>query len=648
MSTDTLETTAVTTAPLGSTATAMGLHAVARAYTEAALKLPRRIMICAGTGCVANGALKVHEAFVREIAAVGLDVVTELKEETAGDVFVSRSGCQGFCQMGPLVTVLPDGILYTKVGPEDVAEIVATTLQQGEVVERLLFVDPGTGAHCRGTDEIPFYQRQTRSVLRNCGTIDPEDIREYIAGSGYEAARRAYSELTPEAICEEVLHAGLRGRGGGGFPTGRKWELTRIQPGEKKYVICNGDEGDPGAFMDRSVMEGNPHSVIEGIMIAARAVGANEAFIYVRAEYPLAVKRISQAVADAEEAGILGDDVFGSGYSLKCNVMEGAGAFVCGEETALMASIEGKRGMPSPKPPFPAQSGLWGKPTVINNVETLATVPLILNDGAAKFRSLGAATSPGTKTFALTGHVANTGLIEVPFGATLREIVYNIGGGVTNNAGKVTGAGFKAVQIGGPSGGCLTEEHLDLPLDYDSLRTVGAMVGSGGLVVMNKQTCMVGIAKFFMSFTQSESCGKCVLCREGTKQMLALLDDVTEGRATQNTLALLEKLAIAVQKGSLCGLGKTAPNPVLSTLRHFRAEYDAHVNQKRCPAGQCKALLVPTIDAGLCKGCTLCARNCPVEAISGEKRMAHVIDADICIKCGACAAACKFNAITGV
>ena len=648
MSTDTLETTAVTTAPLGSTATAMGLHAVARAYTEAALKLPRRIMICAGTGCVANGALKVHEAFVREIAAVGLDVVTELKEETAGDVFVSRSGCQGFCQMGPLVTVLPDGILYTKVGPEDVAEIVATTLQQGEVVERLLFVDPGTGAHCRGTDEIPFYQRQTRSVLRNCGTIDPEDIREYIAGSGYEAARRAYSELTPEAICEEVLHAGLRGRGGGGFPTGRKWELTRIQPGEKKYVICNGDEGDPGAFMDRSVMEGNPHSVIEGIMIAARAVGANEAFIYVRAEYPLAVKRISQAVADAEEAGILGDDVFGSGYSLKCNVMEGAGAFVCGEETALMASIEGKRGMPSPKPPFPAQSGLWGKPTVINNVETLATVPLILNDGAAKFRSLGAATSPGTKTFALTGHVANTGLIEVPFGATLREIVYNIGGGVTNNAGKVTGAGFKAVQIGGPSGGCLTEEHLDLPLDYDSLRTVGAMVGSGGLVVMNKQTCMVGIAKFFMSFTQSESCGKCVLCREGTKQMLALLDDVTEGRATQNTLALLEKLAIAVQKGSLCGLGKTAPNPVLSTLRHFRAEYDAHVNQKRCPAGQCKALLVPTIDAGLCKGCTVCARNCPVEAISGEKRMAHVIDADICIKCGACAAACKFNAITGV
>ena len=650
MSTATLESTAVMTAPLASTATTLGLHAIARAYTEAALKLPRRVMICAGTGCVANGALKVHEAFVREIAASGLDVVTELKEEeeTHGDVLVSRSGCQGFCQMGPLVTVLPDGILYTKVGPEDVAEIVATTLRQGEVVERLLFVDPGTGAHCRGTDEIPFYQRQTRSVLRNCGTIDPEDIREYIAGAGYEAARRAYAEMTPEAVCEEVLHAGLRGRGGGGFPTGKKWDLTRIQPGAKKYVICNGDEGDPGAFMDRSVMEGNPHSVIEGIMIAARAVGADEAFIYVRAEYPLAVKRISRAVADAEACGILGDNVFGSGLSLKCNVMEGAGAFVCGEETALMASIEGKRGMPSPKPPFPAQSGLWGKPTVINNVETLATVPLILNDGAAKFRGLGAATSPGTKTFALTGHVANTGLIEVPFGATLREIVYNIGGGVTDNAGKVTGGGFKAVQIGGPSGGCLTEEHLDLPLDYDSLRTVGAMVGSGGLVVMNKQTCMVGIAKFFMSFTQSESCGKCVLCREGTKQMLALLDDVTEGRATQNTLALLEKLAIAVRKGSLCGLGKTAPNPVLSTLRYFRAEYDAHVNQKRCPTGQCKALASPAINAALCKGCTLCARNCPVEAISGEKRMPHVIDAEICIKCGACATACKFNAITGV
>jgi len=400
--------------------------------------------------------------------------------------------------------------------------------------------------------------------------------------------------------------------------------------------------------MDRSVMEGNPHSVIEGMMIAARAIGADEGYIYVRAEYPLAVKRLRKAVEDAEKIGILGDNIFGSGLSFRCHVMEGAGAFVCGEETALIASIEGKRGMPTPKPPFPAQSGLWGKPTVINNVETLATIPLILNMGARDFRSLGTQGSPGTKTFALTGHVANTGLIEVPFGATLREIVMNIGGGVTDENGKVTGDCFKAVQIGGPSGGCLTQEHLDLPMDFDSLKGVGAMVGSGGLVVMNKHTCMVSVARFFMQFTQNESCGKCVLCREGTKQMLALLDDIIEGRADASTLELLEKLAVAVQKGSLCGLGKTAPNPVLSTLRYFRAEYEAHVFQKRCPTGRCKALAMPEILAERCKGCTACARKCPVGAISGEKKMPHRIDPTKCIKCGACAAACKFNAIVGI
>jgi NADH-quinone oxidoreductase subunit F len=484
--------------------------------------------------------------------------------------------------------------------------------------------------------------------LRSCGRIDPEDIREYIHRRGYQAARRAFVDMTPQSVCEEILHSGLRGRGGGGFPTGRKWELTRVQPGPKKYVICNGDEGDPGAFMDRSVMEGNPHSVIEGMMIAARAIGADEGIVYVRTEYPLAVNRVRRAVEDANKLGILGDNIFGSGHSMKISVMEGAGAFVCGEETALMASVEGKRGMPRPKPPFPAQSGLWGKPTVINNVETLATVPLILLQGAAEFRQLGTAKSPGTKTFALTGHVANTGLIEVPFGATLRQIVMEIGGGVIGPDGQPTNEGFKAVQIGGPSGGCLTSEHLDLAMDFDSLQGVGAMVGSGGLVVMNRHTCMVSVARFFMQFTQNESCGKCVLCREGTKQMLALLDDIIEGRADAHTLELLEQLAKAVRKGSLCGLGKTAPNPVLSTLRYFRPEVEAHVFQKRCPAGRCKALSRPEILVDKCKGCTVCSRKCPVGAITGERKMPHKIDADKCIKCGACAAACKFNAIVGV
>jgi NADH-quinone oxidoreductase subunit F len=455
-------------------------------------------------------------------------------------------------------------------------------------------------------------------------------------------------DLTPEQICQEITKSGLRGRGGGGFPTGRKWEAARSQQSEKKYVICNADEGDPGAFMNRSVMEGNPHSVIEGLMIAARAIGADHTLIYVRTEYPLAVKRMRQAVKDAERAGFLGEDVFGSGKPVHCEVMEGAGAFVCGEETAMIASIEGQRGMPRPKPPFPAQSGLWGKPTIINNVETLAHVVRIIRDGAENFRKLGTAASPGTKTFALTGHVANTGLIEVPFGATLREVVLNIGGGITDRRGKVTKEGFKAVQIGGPSGGCLTSEHLDLALDYDSLRGAGAMVGSGGLVAMNQQTCMVSIARFFMDFTQRESCGKCVLCREGTRQMLALLDDIIEGRANAGTLKLLEGLAVAVQKGSLCGLGKTAPNPVLSTLRYFRHEYDAHVFHKHCATGQCKSLAKPSIDPGRCKGCTACFKVCPVEAISGDRKQVHVIDQGKCIKCGACATACKLEAVVGV
>lgn len=619
-------------------------------YREAAALVSRRVIICAGTGCVANGALKVQAAFLEALAGAGLPVVVELRAELppAGAVQVSTSGCQGFCQMGPLVTILPDNILYTKVQPADVAEIVTETLVQGRPVERLLFRDPRRGERCTGPGEIAFYKRQSRVTLRHCGWIDPADLDEYIAGGGYAMAEKAFTAMSPREVCAEISASGLRGRGGGGFPTGRKWELTLARPGPGKFVVCNGDEGDPGAFMDRSVMEGNPHSVIEGMMIAARAISADAGYIYVRAEYPLAVRRIRTALGQAREAGLLGSDLFGSGQAFTIHLVEGAGAFVCGEETALMASIEGRRGMPRPKPPFPAESGLWNKPTLINNVETLATVPLILAMGAAAFRAIGTAGSPGTKTFALTGHVANTGLIEVPFGATLREIVDQIGGGVINDAGEPDEEGFKAVQIGGPSGGCLTPEHLDLPMDFDSLRSVGAMVGSGGLVVMNRETCMVGVARFFMQFTQNESCGKCVPCREGTRQLLALLDDVIGGRAEPATLDLIESLAHTVQKGSLCGLGKTAPNPVLSTLRHFRAEYEAHVVQKRCPAGRCKALARPEIDPVRCKGCTACVKVCPVAAVTGERRQPHVIDAERCIKCGACVTACKFKAVKGV
>ena len=609
----------------------------------------RRVILCAGTGCMANGAMKVFERFRKEMDGAGLNVVLELRPEAGDrDVRLSKSGCQGFCQMGPLVSVVPDGILYTKVRVEDVPEIVGQTLVGGQVVDRLLYKDPATRKTCRGLEDNPFYARQDRRVLRECGFLDPEDIHEYILHGGYSAAKKAFLEMSPEDICKKIAESGLRGRGGGGFPTGRKWDAARVQKSAKKYVICNGDEGDPGAFMNRSVMEGNPHSVIEGLMIAARAIGADQTLVYVRAEYPLAVERMRRAVADAEHEGILGNNVFGTGLAMKCEVMEGAGAFVCGEETAMIASIEGRRGMPTPKPPFPAQSGLWGKPTIINNVETLAHVSRILNEGPEVFHSIGTPDSPGTKTFALTGHVANTGLVEVPFGTKLREIVLEISGGVTDDNGKLMKNGFKAVQIGGPSGGCLTAEHLDLPLAYDSLRGVGAMVGSGGLVVMNQRTCMVSIARFFMEFTQRESCGKCVLCREGTKQLLALLDDVIEGRADAGTLDLLEKLGRAVQMGSLCGLGKTAPNPVLSTLRYFRKEYEEHIFEKRCRTGRCKALLKPEINAERCKGCGLCIKSCPTGAITGEKKKPHHIAPELCIKCGTCAKACKLQAVEGV
>lgn len=613
-------------------------------YEAYSKDISKRIVLCAGTGCVANGSLEIKEKFVEVIQANNINAHVSLKEESDG-IHVSGSGCQGFCQMGPLVTIFPEKIMYCKVQLEDVEEIVKTSIIGDGVVERLAYHSPSTDEVFEKMDDIPFYAKQNRFILQKCGMLDPEDINEYIADGGYEVAMNCCSTLTDQEICNIISESGLKGRGGGGFPTGLKWDLTRKNEADKKYVICNGDEGDPGAFMDRSLMEGNPHSVIEGMIICAMAINADEGYIYVRAEYPLAVERVKIAVETAEKAGILGENIFGSGKTFNITVMEGAGAFVCGEETALMSSIEGNRGMPMPKPPFPAEKGLFGKPTVINNVETLSSVPIIMQMGADAFKKIGMDTATGTKTFALTGHVANTGLIEVPFGTTLRHIVNNIAGGVVDANDNIVGTDFKAVQIGGPSGGCLTQEHLDLPLDYDSLKTVGAMVGSGGLVVMNQNTCMVEIARFFMQFTQNESCGKCVVCREGTKQMLNLLTSITEGTADESTIALLEELALVVQQGSLCALGKTAPNPVLSTLKYFRDEYMAHVIDKKCPAGECESLKLYSVIADKCIGCGLCKRKCPVNAIEGEKKAAHTIDTDKCVKCGVCIDSCKFDAI---
>ncbi len=623
------------------------LENVAEAWNAARSKIDRRVVICAGTGCIANGSLKVFDALKKTAEGQNLSIAIELDKHDAAhkNLLVTKSGCQGFCQVGPLLTIEPDGICYTHVKVEDVAEIVEKTLKGGEVVDRLLYKDPVSGSHKKGKGEITFYAKQDRKVLAACGVIDPEDLREYISRDGYKAARKAFFDMTPTQVCEEMKASGLRGRGGAGFPTGRKWELCLKQTEAVKYIICNGDEGDPGAFMDRSVLEGNPHSVIEGMMIGAKATGATVGYVYVRAEYPLAVKRIRKAVEEAREAGFLGKNAMGSDIDFDILVMEGAGAFVCGEASAMVSSIMGSRGMPRPKPPRTAEKGLWDKPTVVNNVETLAQVPTIILEGAAQYRKLGTEKSPGTKTYALTGHVANTGLIEVPFGTTLRHIVFDIGGGILDKEGKPNNDAFKAVQIGGPSGGCLTREHLDIPMDFDSLASVGAMVGSGGLVVMNDSTCIVQMARFFMQFTQHESCGKCVPCREGTKQLLSMLDDIIAGNGTLETLDLMEELCENVIDSSLCGLGASAPNPVLSMLRQFRSEWEAHVVNKVCPTGQCAALTPITIDPKACIGCGMCAKKCPVGAITGEKKSAHSIDAAKCIKCGACVETCKFHAI---
>jgi len=591
-----------------------------------------RVLVCAGTGCVANGSLKVIEKFKE----LGADVSTLTDYDK---VTIVPTGCHGFCEQGVLVIIPDKDITYVRVKEADVEEIFESHIKNNVPVERLLYTDPHTNTHVHKNEDINFYAKQTRTALANCGHIDAESLEEAIAVRGYEALTKALEANDPDSVIKVIEESGLRGRGGGGFPTGRKWRFTAMNKGGKSYVVCNGDEGDPGAFMDRSVMEGDPHKLLEGMAISAFAIGADEGYIYVRAEYPLAIKRLRKAIADAEKAGYLGKNILGTDFSFELHIKEGAGAFVCGEETALIASIEGERGMPRAKPPFPANKGLFGRPTLINNVETLANVPTILLNGASWFSSFGTETSKGTKTFALTGEVNNTGLIEVPMGTTLRKIVFDIGGGIRG------GKKFKAVQIGGPSGGCLTEEHLDLPMDYDNLIKAGAMVGSGGLVVLNEDSCIVEIARFFMNFTQNESCGKCVPCREGTKQMLKILEKIVAGKGEMEDLDVLEELAIAVKDGSLCGLGKTAPNPVLSTLKYFRDEYISHIKDKKCPAGVCTAMKTIVIKEDLCKGCTKCARICPVGAISGTVKNVHVIDQEKCIKCEACLSACPFKAI---
>ena len=589
----------------------------------------KNVLICGGTGCTSSHSMDVREALVKELQLAGIE----------DEIKVVTTGCFGLCALGPIMIVYPEGTFYSKVKPEDMHEIVTEHLVGGNPVRKLLYSETVKGTDILALDQTPFYAKQQRVALRNCGVIDPECINEYIARDGYQALAKVITTMTPKDVIQTILDSGLRGRGGAGFPTGKKWSFAEAQPQGKKYVVCNADEGDPGAFMDRSVLEGDPHAVLEAMAIAGYAIGADEGYIYVRAEYPIAVNRLEIAIKQAEENGVLGNNIFGTGFNFKITLRLGAGAFVCGEETALLTSIEGHRGEPRPRPPFPAVKGLFGKPTIINNVETLANIAQIILNGPEWFASMGTATSKGTKVFALGGKITNTGLVEIPMGTTLREVVEEIGGGVPG------GKKFKAAQTGGPSGGCIPASLIDTPIDYDNLIAIGSMMGSGGLIVMDEDDCMVDIAKFFLEFTVDESCGKCVPCRIGTMRLLETLEKITDGNGTLEDITKLEELSEYIKSASLCALGQTAPNPVLSTLHFFRDEYIAHVVDKTCPAHACKNLMQYKILPDLCKGCTLCSRKCPVGAISGKVKNPHVIDTAKCIKCGACISGCKFGAI---
>lgn len=590
------------------------------------------VLVCGGTGCTSSGSQQIIDALEREIKANGLE----------NEIEVVRTGCFGLCALGPIMIVYPEGTFYSMVQEKDIPEIVSEHLLKGRIVSRLVYDETVTDNGVKSLQDTAFYSKQHRVALRNCGVINPENIEEYIGTGGYEALGKVLTEMSPEDVIQTVLDSGLRGRGGGGFPTGMKWRLARniVPNADQKYVCCNADEGDPGAFMDRSVLEGDPHVVLEAMAIAGYAIGATQGYIYVRAEYPIAVKRLEIAINQAREYGMLGKNIFGTGFDFDIGLRLGAGAFVCGEETALMTSIEGNRGEPRPRPPFPAEKGLFGKPTILNNVETYANIPRIIINGADWFASMGTPKSKGTKVFALGGKIKNTGLVEIPMGTTLRTVIEEIGGGIPN------GKKFKAAQTGGPSGGCIPAEHYDIPIDYDNLIAIGSMMGSGGLIVMDEDNCMVDIAKFFLAFTVDESCGKCTPCRIGTKRLYEMLDKITKGQGTLEDLDKIEELCYYIKANSLCGLGQTAPNPVLSTLRYFREEYVAHVVDKTCPAGVCKDLLKYNIDADKCRGCTLCSRKCPASAITGTVKQPHIIDQNKCLKCGACMEACKFGAIS--
>lgn len=588
-----------------------------------------QVLVCGGTGCAMEGAMDIANTIKNELKRHRID----------NEIEVIRTGCLGLCDLGPIVIIYPEGTFYSKVDVKDISEIVEEHLVNGRVVKRLAYYESVDDYNIRSLNNVEFYKKQIRIALKNCGVIDPEDIDEYLAVDGYKALEKVLTKLTPQEVIEIIKKSSLRGRGGGGFSTGMKWELAGKSVSDQKYIICNADEGDPGAFMDRSVLEGDPHAVLEAMIIGGYAIGASEGFIYVRAEYPLAVERLKLTIKQAKEYGLLGENILGLGFKFNVEIRLGAGAFVCGEETALMNSIEGKRGMPNPKPPFPVVSGLWGKPTVINNVETYANIPQIILKGAEWFSSIGTVKSKGTKVFALGGKITNTGLVEVPMGTTLREIIYDIGGGIPN------GKEFKAVQTGGPSGGCITTENLDTPIDYDNLTALGSMMGSGGMIVLDEDNCMVDMARFYLDFVKDESCGKCTPCRIGTKRMLEILEKITAGNGTLNDLERLEDLAKQIKVASLCGLGQTAPNPVLSTLKYFRNEYIEHIVDKKCLSGVCSALVEYNIDADKCRGCSLCARQCPVNAISGEIRQPYSIDQSKCIKCGSCESKCPFKAI---